>query len=144
MIPMKNLLIPMTFMLTMMCATAQQGQRPMKDVTPEQLATVKSQELTLALDLSDKQQQEVKLLLLEESKERMQQRLTREERRKLTAEQKMELKEQRLNQQIAMKRSMKEILDDEQYTRFEKMMVRRKGKRMARFSKKKDNRFRRG
>ena len=79
--------------------------------------------MTLALDLSDKQEVQVEKVLLANAVKRKEAMANREERKELSKEEKMTLAEARMDQKIATKRAFKDILDDEQYTRFEKIAV---------------------
>lgn len=112
--------------LTVGFANAQRGER---NLTPEQIASVQSKKMTLALDLDAKQQEKVEKVLFVGAKERQAKKLSKEERSELTNVQKVALREQKLEKQIAMKREMKSILNADQYTKWEKMMAKRsKGK----------------
>ncbi|MEN8815689.1 MAG: hypothetical protein ABF274_02300 [Nonlabens sp.] len=112
------------------------AQRVERNLTPEQIASLKSKNMTLVLDLDEKQQIKVEQLLLNNAKDRKAKKLNKEERSKLTSNQRIALKEQMLEKQIAMKREMKSILNADQYTRWEKMMVKIKnGKKKSRKKK---------
>jgi protein CpxP len=122
---MKKLMI-IVAILTVGFANAQRGER---NLTPEQIASVQSKKMTLALDLDAKQQEKVEKVLFAGAKERQAKKLSKEERSELTNVQKVALREQKLEKQIAMKREMKSILNADQYTKWEKMMAKRsKGK----------------
>jgi protein CpxP len=122
---MKKLMI-IVAILTVGFANAQRGER---NLTPEQIASVQSKKMTLALDLDAKQQEKVEKVLFVGAKERQAKKLSKEERSELTNVQKVALREQKLEKQIAMKREMKSILNADQYTKWEKMMAKRsKGK----------------
>ncbi|AZQ43824.1 hypothetical protein [Nonlabens ponticola] len=142
---MKNFLLPLVMIFAMIGANAQRNPRMLaKNANPEQTATIQAQKMTLALDLSDKQQNQVKQLILEKQMDRQENKMTREERQKLTAEQKLELQEERLAKQIEMKRAMKDILNEEQYEKFEKQMARKKMQARKRMSDRREDRPRRG
>ncbi|WP_438968750.1 hypothetical protein [Nonlabens sp.] len=112
------------------------AQRVERNLTPEQIASLKSKNMTLVLDLDEKQQIKVEQLLLNNAKDRKAKKLNKEERSKLTSNQRIALKEQMLEKQIAMKREMRSILNADQYTRWEKMMVKIKnGKKKSRKKK---------
>ncbi|WP_179344102.1 hypothetical protein [Winogradskyella ursingii] len=106
----------------------------MKDITPTEIADLKSKKLTLALDLSEAQQKEVYQLILTDATEHQKMRAERiankTEDAKPTKEEMVKMRNQKLDQLIEMKRKMKSILNAEQYEKFEKMSHRnRKGKR---------------
>lgn len=123
-------------------ATAQKGeqgnQERMKDLSPEQVATLQTKKATLALDLSKSQQGQMKTLLLENAKVRKTKMDTHKaekesgETKKPTSEERYAMANERLDAQIAQKTKLKNILSDEQYKKWEKMQHRkgnhRKGK----------------
>ncbi len=114
------------------------AQREMRDLSPEQIASLKSKKMTLALDLDKKQQSQVEAILLKEAKDRAANKLTKEERAKLTSDQKAVKMEERLEKRIETKRQMKSILNEDQYARFEKMMA-KNTQRKAKGAKKRRN-----
>ena len=119
---MKKLMI-LVAILTVGFANAQRG---MRDSSPEQIASIKSKKMTLALDLNTQQQSQVESILLKEAKERAANKLTKEERAELTKEQKVAKMEEMLEKRIETKRQMKSILNADQYAKFEKMMAKEK------------------
>jgi protein CpxP len=141
---MRNLVVIALAILTM-SATAQdrkqdrKGQQHrneiVKDMTPQEVANLKTKKLTLKLDLTDKQQRQVESILLEQAVDRQKKReahQNKEEKEKPSKEEFLKMQNERLDNQIEMKRKMKDILTEEQYAKFEKMkprMQHRKGKR---------------
>ncbi len=123
---MKNLVMSALVLLSSL-AIAQPDDRDRKMPSPE----IQAKKMTLALDLSDKQQKEVLQLLSDQRVSMDKQKLSKEERQKLTAEQKEARATKMLDQKIAMKREFKKILSEDQYGRWEKMMAKRVGKRRA-------------
>ncbi|MBR9913860.1 MAG: hypothetical protein GYB32_03380 [Algicola sp.] len=113
----------------------------LQDLSPEEMATLKSKKLTLALDLSDKQQNQVKALFLDEAKTRKAKMEAHKKMKesgaleKLSKEERYEMKNERLDAQIAFKQQMKSILSEEQFQKWEKSQRRRHHK-----SKNKDKR----
>lgn len=106
-------------------AIAQPGERTRKMPSPE----VQAKKMTLALDLSEKQESQVLKLLTENQSQMQKNRPSREEVRKMSDEEKEDLKVTAMDQKIAMKRNMKNILNAKQYDRLEKIMAKRvKGK----------------
>ncbi|ARN77887.1 hypothetical protein BST97_07655 [Nonlabens spongiae] len=134
---MKKLAIIGLFLLPL-GIIAQPGEKMRKIPSPE----VQAKQMTLALDLTDKQEKQIIAVLENQSKAREENKLTREERRELSQEKKEELRVAMLDQRIAMKREMKSILNDEQYKRWEKMMVRKGKNKMKRMKKMRDRRDR--
>ncbi|MEX0273069.1 MAG: hypothetical protein AB3N16_01690 [Flavobacteriaceae bacterium] len=113
------------------------GKQMMKDLTPEQMATLQTKRLTLALDLSTAQQEEVQTLHLEAAKYKkaaMAERAAKKEKgNKPTAEERYAMQNDRLDRMIAMKSQMKDILNASQYEKWEKISAKKarhaKGKR---------------
>ncbi|NNG10012.1 MAG: hypothetical protein HKM92_07550 [Arenibacter sp.] len=125
-------------------ATAQRpghekGERGnMKDLTLEQMATLQTKRMTLALDLTDSQQKQIQSVNLENAAHRMEkmdemkERRESGERKKLSTEERYSMQLAMLDRQIAQKEKMKEILNKDQYAKWEKLKLRegnRKGKR---------------
>lgn len=110
---------------------AQRGQRGadhnMKDLTPEQVASLQTKKMTLALDLNKGQQEQMQAIQLENAKMRkttMEERKAQkdaEDSKKPTAEERYSMHNARLDRQIAQKAEMKKILSDSQYEKWEKM-----------------------
>lgn len=124
-------LIALMVMTVTQAQEGRQGQRGerMKDVSPQEMATVQSKKLTLALDLSDQQEKDVYQILFKQAEKRKANKLSREDREKLTDEQKKEARLKMLDEKIAVKRSMKKILNNDQYAEWKKMMQQRAKKR---------------
>lgn len=98
---------------------AQKGEYQKKsDLTPEQMATIRTKQLTLAIDLSEDQEQKVLALKLKNAENFSK---PKGEKSELTDEQRYEMKIKMLDMQIANQREMKKILNDDQYERWRKM-----------------------
>lgn len=110
---------------------AQPGNR--EKMTPEQHTEKQLKEMTTSLNLTDKQQSEVKAILLEQSKKREAQRAemkaARERGEKPSDEQRAEMKKRLIDEQLAMKTKMKKILTEEQLKKLQEIR-REKGKGM--------------
>lgn len=97
----------------------------MKDLTPEEMATLQTKKMTLHLDLTEAQQKKIQVLNLENAKLRKakmeEHRVMRQssEDNGLTKEERLKMMNERLDHQIAMKRQMKDILNAEQYQKWE-------------------------
>ena len=108
----------------------QEGRKAMSDLTPEQMADLQTKKMTLALDLTTGQQEQIKALNLEKAKMRkakMEERKNMKEagdRKKPTSDERYAMQNERLDQMIAQKAEMKNILSDEQYSKWEKMLQR--------------------
>lgn len=129
---MKKLIVFAVLMasVTAMAQTPERSKgdrNPMKDMTPEQIATLQTKQMTLALDLTDAQQMEMQGLNLENAVKRsdkmneMRARKEKGEVKKLTSEERYAMKIAMLDHQIAQKEKLKNILNKEQYVKWEKM-----------------------
>ena len=103
-----------------------------KDLSAEEVATLKTKKLTLELDLTESQQASVKALVLKEAKHRESSKAEREEKKKdedakkPTKEERYAMLNARLDRQIEMKKQMKSILNAEQYTKWEATLSKKK------------------
>lgn len=144
---MKNLLLIALsfFTLNAMSQEHQNGERRAKakkiakEMSAEDMASLKSKKMTLHLDLSEAQQKQVYNLILGEAQHRKQKMTERkakkENKKELSKDDYVKLQNERLDQQIAFKAKMKTILTEAQYEKFEKMKPkkrRKKGKRKER------------
>lgn len=122
-------------MLTSAVAFAQRdghrGQRGEfhQDLTVEQLATLKTKKMTLALDLTEKQQDaiyEINVANAEFRKEKMAERKANKddgERTRPSTEERYAMENARLDRMIAQQQELKKILTDEQFEQWKKMQV---------------------
>ncbi|WP_297704912.1 hypothetical protein [uncultured Eudoraea sp.] len=129
---MKKVLVT-TVLLIGMLGYSQRGQhfdseqRGMKDMTPEQIAILKTKKMTLALDLSDAQQMEIQKINLENAIEREALMLKRKakneksEQFKPSTDERFEFQNERLDRMIAQKGKMKQILSEEQFQKWERI-----------------------
>lgn len=104
----------------------------MKDLTPEEVANLKTKKLRLKLDLTVMQQKKVESILLEQAVERQNKRKAhqnKKEKDKPSKEEFLKMQNARLDSKIEMKQKMKDILTEEQYAKFEKMKPRRHQRR---------------
>ncbi len=97
----------------------------MKDLSPEQMATIRTKKMTLALDLTKTQQNKMHALHLENAKARKDQMKKREqhkdtERPKLSSEEKYQKMNSVLDKKIEMKSKVKSILTEEQFQKWER------------------------
>ncbi|MFS4494463.1 hypothetical protein [Maribacter sp. 2308TA10-17] len=121
------------------------GKERMKDLSPEQIATLQAKKATLALDLTSAQQTQMKAFFEENAKMRkakMEERKARkesDETKELTSEERYARTNERLDHQIAQKAKLKEILSEEQLAKWEKMKHRRaKGKKGSKAKERKN------
>ncbi|MEN8788610.1 MAG: hypothetical protein ABF293_10295 [Flavobacteriaceae bacterium] len=122
---MKTLLIS-TFLALGMLGYAQHAphHKGMKDMSAEQIASLETKKLTLALDLSENQQQKIQELTLDHALKR---EAKREEQKakdsKPDADERYDHLSSRLDSKIEMKAKMKEILNKEQFEKWEKLQI---------------------
>jgi len=114
----------------------------MNDYTPEQIAELQTKKMTLHLDLNEAQQQKVMALNLQNASDRKamveakKQMTEKSDGQEMPKEDKLKMKNDMLDKQIAMKQKMKDILDEKQYAKWEEMMSKR-GERGRAYQKKK-------
>ena len=124
---------------------AQKKRGYKQQLTINQQTSLKVKQMTLVLDLSDKQQQQVTPLLRAEIAFRQaameKRKEARVEKRRPTSDEIYLIKSQLLDNKITMKRSMKNILNKTQFETFKKMYKQRikkkKGKELRQRSTKK-------
>lgn len=131
---MKYLLIITLAFFTTQSTIAQHKSKKGMDLSPEEMATIKTKKMTLALDLTDAQQDEIYKLSLENAKMRKAHKAERKSK-KTAAPQKPLSKEERLafinkklDHKIAMKAKLKKILNKDQYAKWEKFQMKRYAK----------------
>ncbi|MBU2951898.1 hypothetical protein KO493_14455 [Tamlana agarivorans] len=120
------------------------------DLTAEQMATLKTKKMTLALDLTASQQSQIQALNLEKSTKRKAMMAERkanknnEKPKKLTSEERYDKLLARLDSQIAEKAKMQKILNKDQFEKFEKMKknIKKQGKRQMQNKRKGEHRNR--
>ncbi|MCB4809616.1 hypothetical protein LG651_15275 [Tamlana sp. 62-3] len=103
----------------------------MANLSAEEIATLQTKRMTLHLDLNESQQKKIQAINLENAikrKEMMEERKAKkesgEERKKPTEEERYAMETARLDHKIAMKAKMKDILNEEQYIKWEKSQQR--------------------
>jgi acyl-CoA reductase-like NAD-dependent aldehyde dehydrogenase len=105
-------------------------------LTVEQQTDLAIKKMTLGLDLTEKQQSQIKPLISTQAAARIKAMQTRKEHKeankKPSSDEIYAMKSNQLDNQIAFKSKMKEILNKEQFEKFEKMKNGRKekGKKM--------------
>lgn len=98
--------------------------------TPEQMATLQTKRMTLALDLSKDQQAKIEKLNLENAKlraakmEAYKAKKESGETKKLSAEERFTMANARLDQQIASREQIKKILNDDQFEKWQSLKER--------------------
>lgn len=149
---MRNLLLIAMALFTLNAATQEQKTKRlnrtadsemMKQRTPNERAGLQTKRLTLKLDLSDAQQEKVNAIILKqatanENNRKAWQTSNADDNAKLSKDEVLKMRNERLDQKIEMKRAMKAILSAEQYEKFEKiqsMHLNKRSKRNGRFQK---------
>lgn len=108
---------------------AQEGNEKMhmmKDLTPEEAATLRTKKMTLHLNMSEAQQKEVYALNLKNARDRQAKRAEREKKKegekaeKPSKEERLKLMNEKLDHQIANKRELERILNKEQFEKWER------------------------
>ena len=101
----------------------------LKELSAEQVATLHTKKMTLALDLDESQQQQLFDINVAEAEYRKSKMAAREKRDgKSSADELFELQNERLDRQIAHQQQLKEILTDEQFQVWKKLNLHRKMK----------------
>lgn len=112
-----------TVMMFGLAVNAQHRGDKQDRLKPEQRAELRAKEMTLALNLNDKQQKDVKALLLDRSKKAeatmAQHKAAKASGKKLTADERFAMRSRMLDEKIAMKAEMKKILTAEQFSKWE-------------------------
>lgn len=130
-------LVVVLVVLGTLCVSAQRNDGARKgkafkaDLTAEQLATLHTKKMTLALDLTQVQQAQVMEINLERAKMRKakyEKRMAKKESgewEKPSPDERFEIENERLDYQIAQHQKMKEVLTDNQYQTWKKMTLRK-------------------
>ena len=111
----------------------EQGKRPnnrmqaMKALTPEQEATLWTKKMTLELDLNQNQQDQIYALILGKTK-KIKLRMENKPKERPSKEEIYNMHISRLDEAIAMKESLKKILNDDQFAHWELMKNKKSSK----------------
>lgn len=105
----------------------------MNDFTPEQIAIIHTKKMTLALDLTSKQQKDILVFNTELAKERKERheemKALKEKGVELTTAQKFEKINERLDRQIEIHNKMKSLLNADQFALWKEHQL-KKGKKL--------------
>lgn len=102
------------------------SKQKMQDVTPEEMAQLQTKQMTLDLDLTETQQKQIQIINLENAQARKANYESRKnksnasEKEKPSKEERIKMKNDLLDRQIEIKKKMKDILNDDQYAKWEK------------------------
>ncbi|MBR9854471.1 MAG: hypothetical protein GYB37_07825 [Algicola sp.] len=149
---MKRLTVIVVMLISVgMAAQKHDGHKMRKshkmDLSAEEMATLKTKKMTLALDLTKVQQDKVYEIHLENAqlrkakRDKMKSLKGSGEWKKPTSEERFKMQNERLDRQIAVQERMKKILDEKQYETWKKM---HKRKKFMHGKKKMEERGRRG
>lgn len=134
---MKKLVVIVIALFALQITSAQgmhKGKKGM-DLSPEEMANLKTKKMTLALDLNKNQQSDIYKINLENATQRKSQKAERKSKhesgeiKKPTKKERLEMANKKLDHQIATKAKMKKILNSDQYTKWERMMAKRNGQK---------------
>ncbi len=122
---MKKLILAITLLVafTMNAQGNGKGKKAfLKNLSNEQAATLKTKKMTLQLDLSERQIDPIYTINLDLiTKRRAKVKMTKEEREKMSTDEKYNKLTERLDQKIATKKRFKEILSDNQMEKLVKV-----------------------
>lgn len=134
-------IIVLVFAFTLTTQAQKKGDRKGSKLSTEQQVDLAIKQMTLRLDLTAKQQNQIKPILstqmAEKKAERDARMVNREERKRPTSDEMYAMKSKQLDNQIKMKAEMKKILNKEQYEKFDKMQKGRKMMAHKRMDKRK-------
>lgn len=112
-----------------------------KNMTPEQQATLWSKKMTLELDLNALQQEEIYTLILEKAKPNQTKMHQKNNVKKsLSNEERFKMQENLLDEKIKMRNAMKSILNPDQYEQWKKIEKQKERKKRKHSKMKKEKR----
>jgi len=124
---MKNLLsiVVLVFALTFTAQAQKKRGNMGSKLTIEQQTTLAVKKMTLVLDLSDKQQEQIKPIIMSKITNKNdfteKRKAAKVNKQKPTSDEIFAIKNKQLDNQIIMKNSIKNILNEKQFDKFEKM-----------------------
>lgn len=127
----KILIVALAFTAMQVTAQVQKKEHKMMSFSAEEMATLQTKKMTLYLDLNKSQQAKIYDINLENATKRKAMMETRKAKKesgnseKPTKEERFKMMNAKLDYQIAMKAKMKDILNDEQFAKWEKAQVRK-------------------
>lgn len=140
---MKKLIAVLVLAVGFTVTTQAQKENKRQQLTVEQQTELEIKKMTLSYDLTPAQQRDIKPLLIKKFNNR---RAMKEERKamkesgkKLSTEERYEMKNKMLDKQIAFKAEMKRILNEQQYEKFNRSFGKKKHKMKQRMKEHGDN-----
>ncbi len=135
-----------TLLMILLCINSisfsQKNKNERERIDPEKMAELYVKKMTLELDLTEKQQKEIKPFLIEQAKKKALKReeikSRKEKKEKPTADERFEMKNEMLDHQIEMKNKFKKTLTSEQFEKWEKSKKQGHHKRKRHAKNKKD------
>jgi len=130
----KLLIIALALVTIQVSAQEKRGEKGRKaNLAPEEMAQLQTKQMTLDLDLTEAQQKEVGVINLENAiakKAQMEARKSKKDsEEKPSKEERLQMKNDRLDAQIATKKKMKSVLNAEQYAKWESKQGKRHHKK---------------
>ena len=143
---MKKLIIAVVLVVSMTGFAQERKNRPkraeMEKFTPEQSNQLMLKKMTLELDLSAKQQEQLKPILAEQNRKReyrmKEMKANKETDSKLSSDERFSRKSQMLDEQIDLKVKMKSILSVDQFEKWDAMKSKQEKRRSQRMNTKKE------
>ncbi|MFD2910055.1 hypothetical protein ACFSX9_15080 [Flavobacterium ardleyense] len=136
---MKKLLVIIALALSTL-TLAQETTGKKDRLTPEQQTELKVKQMTLDLDLSKRQQKDLKVILLEKAQKRQDKmvmfKASGEKTQQRTANERFEMRRKMLDDQIDKKAKMRKLLNESQFEKWET----NKTKRVKQMKNKRSNR----
>jgi hypothetical protein len=141
---MKHVIAVVLISLSFLANAQEKKERAdkLQDYTPEEMAQIQTKQMTLDLDLTDAQQKQILKINLQNAQDRKALYESKKsnsnslERTKPSKDERLNMKNEQLDRQIEMKKKMKDILDDNQYEKWEVISKERRENQKERVHKK--------
>ena len=139
-------ILVLVFVFTVNAKAQEKDRRTQREkLTVDQQAILAVKKMTLTLELTKAQQQEIQPILARQISSKRAEfekvKAMRESKRELTADERFAFQNQRLDQQIAYQKEMKSILNDKQYDKFREQVETQKRKMRGKIGKKMKERW---
>lgn len=141
---MKHVIAVVLISLSFLANAQEKKERAdkLQEYTPEEMAQIQTKQMTLDLDLTDAQQKQILKINLQNAQDRKALYESKKsnsnslERTKPSKDERLNMKNEQLDRQIEMKKKMKDILDDNQYEKWEVISKERRENQKERVHKK--------
>ena len=139
-------ILVLVFVFTVTAKAQEKNRRTQREkLTVDQQAILAVKKMTLTLELTKAQQQEIQPILARQISSKRAEfekvKAMRESKRELTADERFAFQNQRLDQQIAYQKEMKSILNDKQYDKFREQVETQNRKMRGKIGKKMKERW---